>query len=107
MVRRWLGVSATLVALGTCFAAGRMVAAKDDGGPPRIGRFIRVALPIDSESVNLRAARPAAPWKWPAKNMLGCCSCSSSTPARTRRSPAAGATSEKPTNLPTSFPATN
>ncbi len=58
MVRRWLGVSATLVALGTCFAAGRMVAAKDDGGPPRIGRFIRVALPIDSESVNL--ARGAA-----------------------------------------------
>ena len=32
MVRRWLGVSATLVALGTCFAAGRMVAAKERRG---------------------------------------------------------------------------
>ena len=48
---------AGLVGLAVLLAAGP-VAARDKAGPPRIGRFIRVNLPVDSEVAD--AARRAA-----------------------------------------------
>ena len=52
------GLLAVLLGLAALFAAVGVAGASDDAGPTRIGRFIRVGLPIDSASVN--AVRDAA-----------------------------------------------